>query len=101
MNGRGSLGADRLSWYDRPAMTENMRQLLKLRDEFHSGLGSIEGLISIGFGKDAAGPYLRVTVDRSSPMPALPATFRNMPVHVERGSRGVVALGSAAEIPAG
>jgi hypothetical protein len=81
-------------------MTENMRQLVKLRDEFRSGPGRVEGLISVGFGKDADGLCLRVTVDRNLPMPVLPSTFGSLPVHVEPGSRGVVALGSAAEIAA-
>ena len=92
------MGPAHPAWYDQPAMTANMRHLLKLRDEFRSGLGSVEGLISVGFGKNAAGPYLRVMVDRDRPTPVLPATFRSMPVRVERGSRGVVAIGSAADI---
>jgi hypothetical protein len=75
-----------------------MRELLELRDEFRRGLAGVVGLVSVGFGKDAAGPCLRVVVDRDLPRPSLPASFRGMPVQVQPGSRGVVALGCAAEI---
>jgi hypothetical protein len=75
-------------------MTANMRQLLKLRDEFRRRF-PIEGLISVGFAKGSDGLCLSVVVDRASPPPALPDRFRDFEVRVERGSRPVVALGYA------
>lgn len=76
-------------------MTANMRQLLKLRDEFRARF-PVEGMISLGFAKSADGLCLSVVVDRESPEPTLPDRFEDFAVRVERGSRPVWALGSAA-----
>jgi hypothetical protein len=78
-------------------MTANMRELLRLRDEFRKRFPDVDGLISVGFARSPNGLCLSVVVESDSPEPGPPDRFRGMRVRVDRGSRPVLALGSSAQ----